>query len=217
MGADPIRGGGPFDRPRSGARPMKLVVGLGNPGPKYAGTRHNVGFEVLAELARRHAPGAVPGRQFEAKTVSVSVSDAGGEARRGLLISPLTYMNLSGRSVAAAAGFHKVRPESILVICDDLNLPCGRLRLRGKGSAGGQNGLKDIIARLGTDEFPRLRVGVGRPPGRTDAAEYVLSRPSAEQREELDHAILDAADGVELWMTGGLEAAMNQLNAPPPA
>ena len=197
---------------------MKLIVGLGNPGPKYAGTRHNVGFEVLAELARRHAPDAVPQKQFEAETVSVAVGDAaGGEVRRGLLVSPLTYMNLSGRSVAAAAGFYKVRPDSVLVVCDDLNLPCGRLRLRGRGSAGGQNGLKDIIERLGTSDFPRLRVGIGRPPGRTDAADYVLSRPDADQRDELDHATLDAADGVELWMTGGLEAAMNKLNAPPPA
>ena len=190
---------------------MKLVVGLGNPGDRYRGTRHNVGWEVLAELARRHAAGASPESNFEAETVRVAVGDA-----PALLVSPLTYMNLSGRSVAAACRFHKLAPADALVVCDDLNLPPGRLRMRGKGSHGGQNGLRDVIDKLGTEEFPRLRVGVGRPPGRMDAAAYVLARFGDDERTEMDLAVQDAADACERWLTGGLEAAMNLANAPPP-
>ena len=199
---------------------MKLVVGLGNPGDRYRGTRHNVGWEVLAELARRHAPDAKPESKFEADVLRIETPAAKGrpifETGAAWLISPLTYMNLSGRSVAAAARFHKIAPADVLIVCDDLNLPSGRLRLRGKGSAGGQNGLKDVIEKLGTPEFPRLRVGVGRPPGRMDAADYVLSRFTPEERTELDLAVQDAADAVELWLTRGLQAAMNAANAPPP-
>ena len=199
---------------------MKLVVGLGNPGDRYRGTRHNVGWEVLAELARRHAPDARPEANFEGETVRLTVPPAEGrpvfEGATALLLSPLTYMNLSGRSVAAAARFHKIEPADALIVCDDLNLPVGRLRLRGKGSAGGQNGLKDVIEKLGTQEFPRLRVGVGRPPGRTDAAEHVLSRFTPGERTEIDLAVQDAADAVELWLTRGLQPAMNAANAPPP-
>ena len=199
---------------------MKLVVGLGNPGDRYRGTRHNVGWEVLAELARRHAPAATPASNFEADTLRIEVPAAKGrpvfETGPALLVSPLTYMNLSGRSVAAAARFHKIAPADVLIVCDDLNLPPGRLRLRGKGSAGGQNGLKDVIEKLGTPEFPRLRVGIGRPPGRTDAADFVLSRFTPEERVELDLAVQDAADAVELWLTRGLQPAMNAANAPPP-
>ncbi|NNJ28052.1 aminoacyl-tRNA hydrolase [Alienimonas chondri] len=199
---------------------MKLVVGLGNPGDRYRGTRHNVGWEVLAELARRHAPDAKPESNFEAETLRIEVPPGRGrpvfESAQALLVSPLTFMNLSGRSVAAAARFHKIAPSDVLIVCDDLNLPSGRLRLRGKGSAGGQNGLKDVIEKLGTPEFPRLRVGVGRPPGRMNAADYVLSRFTDEERVDLDLAIQDAADAVELWLTRGLQAAMNAANAPPP-
>ena len=191
---------------------MKLIVGLGNPGDRYRGSRHNVGWEVLAELARRHAPDATPDRNFEAETVRCEV---GGESC--LLVSPLTYMNLSGRSVAAALRFHKLEPANALVVCDDLNLPTGRLRLRGKGSHGGQNGLRNIIDLLGTDEYPRLRVGVGRPPGRMDAAAYVLSRFTDEERTQMDLAVQDAADACETWLADGLEAAMNRANAPPPS
>ena len=198
---------------------MKIVAGLGNPGPKYAGTRHNVGWEVLAELARRHAPDAKPEKNFEGETVRIDlpVRSIGGEPVRALLLSPLTYMNLSGRSVAAAAGFHKIAPAGVLAVCDDLNLPPGRLRLRPKGSHGGQNGLRDVIDRLGTDAFPRLRVGVGRPPGRVPAADYVLAKFPERERPEIDLAVADAADAVELWLTRGLQAAMNAANAPPPA
>lgn len=190
---------------------MKLIAGLGNPGDRYRGTRHNVGWEVLAELARRHAPGVRPESNFEAETVRCEI---GGDAV--LLVSPLTYMNLSGRSVAAVLRFHKLDPADALVVCDDLNLPPGRLRLRGKGSHGGQNGLRDVIEKLGTDEYPRLRVGVGRPPGKTDAAAYVLSRFADDERTEIDLAVQDAADACERWLADGLEAAMNQANAPPP-
>ena len=190
---------------------MKLIVGLGNPGDRYRGTRHNVGWEVLAELARRHAPGAKPEANFEAETLRCEIG--GGPA---LLVSPLTYMNLSGRSVAAALRFHKLTPADALVVCDDPNLPPGRLRLRGKGSHGGQNGLRDVIEKLGTDEYPRLRVGVGRPPGKMDAAAYVLARFADDERPEIDLAVQDAADACERWAADGLQAAMNLANAPPP-
>ena len=191
---------------------MKLVVGLGNPGDRYRGTRHNVGWEALGELARRHAPGTKPESNFEAETVRCEI--AGGPV---LLVSPLTYMNLSGRSVAAAVRFHKLGPADALVVCDDINLPVGRLRLRGGGSHGGQNGLRNIIELLGTDAFPRLRVGVGRPPGKMTAADYVLARFTDDDRVEIDLAVRDAADAVETWLADGLQAAMNAANAPPDA
>ena len=195
---------------------MKLVVGLGNPGDRYRGTRHNVGWEVLAELARRHAAGVRPESKFEAETIRCEIAPPGGQPEPVLLVSPLTYMNLSGRSVAAAARFHKLDPADVLVVCDDINLPCGRLRLRGGGSAGGQNGLKDVIEKLGTDQYPRLRVGVGRPPGKMNAADYVLSRFTDDDRIEIDLAVQDAADAVEIWLAKGLQHAMNAANAPPP-
>ena len=194
---------------------MKLIVGLGNPGDRYRGTRHNVGWEALAELARRHAPGVKAESHFEAETVRCEIGGPGGTTQPVLLVSPLTYMNLSGRSVAAAVRFHKLEPADALVVCDDINLPVGRLRLRGKGSHGGQNGLRDVIEKLGTDEYPRLRIGVGRPPGKTDAAAYVLGRFAAEERTEIDLAVQDAADACERWATDGLDAAMNRANAPP--
>ena len=194
---------------------MKLVAGLGNPGDRYRGTRHNVGWEVLAELARRHAPDAKPETQFEGETVRLPTGGTVGD-EPALLLSPLTYMNLSGRSVAAACRFHKLGPTSALVICDDINLPVGKLRMRTKGSHGGQNGLRDVIEKLGTQEFPRLRVGVGRPPGRMDAAAWLLARFDEADRTEIDLAVQDAADAVETWLRDGPDAAMNEANAPPP-
>ena len=125
-------------------------------------------------------------------------------------------MNLSGRAVRQVIDFYKVPLADVLVICDDMNLNCGRLRLRAAGSAGGQNGLKNIIHHLGTEEFARLRIGIDRPPGRMDAAAYVLGKFTAEERAEMDLAIPYAADGVELWIRSGLDAAMNTVNAPPP-
>ncbi len=188
---------------------MKLVVGLGNPGAEYRKTRHNVGFEVIAELCRRHA-GTAPQRRFDGEFVEAFIG-----SEKILLLTPLTYMNLSGRSVGAAVDFYKFPLENLLVVCDDLNLEPGRLRLRANGSAGGQNGLKDIFRRLASEEVPRLRVGIGRPPGRMTATDYVLGNFSEREREGFDQAVAEAADGVELWTRDGIVAAMNVVNAKP--
>ena len=187
---------------------MKVVVGLGNPGLKYAGSRHNVGFEVVAELARRHGA-SKPKLKYEAELAEAALG-----SEKVLLVAPQTYMNLSGRSVQPLVDFYQLPLDDLLVVCDDFNLDLGRLRLRPGGSAGGQKGLADIILRLGTEEFPRLRIGIGRPPGRMDSADYVLGRFRKDERQEIEHAVLAAADGVEIWTRDGLAAAMNRVNAP---
>jgi PTH1 family peptidyl-tRNA hydrolase len=188
---------------------MKLVVGLGNPGRKYEGTRHNVGWEVLAELSRRFS-GPAPRVKFEAELVEISIGD-----QRVLLAAPQTYMNLSGRSVRQIVDFYKLPVEEALVVSDDLNLPCGQLRLRGAGTAGGQKGLQNIIDQFGTNQFARLRIGIDRPPGGRSATDYVLQRFSRAERDKIDAAIQGAAEGVELWVREGINAAMNKVNAPP--
>jgi len=185
---------------------MKLVVGLGNPGRRYVGTRHNVGYAVLAELARRH--GATPPKtKFHGEVVE---ADLGGE--KSLLLSPTTFMNLSGTSVQEAVGFYKLPLTDLLVLCDDLNLPVGKLRFRMRGSSGGQKGLDDIIARLGTEEFARLRVGIGAAPEGRDWAGHVLSKFSADELPEVEIAVKEAADAVVAWACKGLEFCMNQYN-----
>ncbi|MEQ8789589.1 MAG: aminoacyl-tRNA hydrolase [Pirellulaceae bacterium] len=186
---------------------MKLIVGLGNPGRKYDGTRHNVGYAVLAELSRRHGGGRPKG-QFQGETVEVRIGD-----ERVLLLTPLTYMNNSGNSVQPARDFYKLENADVLVICDDLNLPLGRLRIRIKGSAGGQKGLASIIGRLGGEDVPRLRIGIGAAPEGWDAADYVLGRFRSEEQQEIDQAVARAADGAECWVRSGIETCMNQYNA----
>lgn len=188
---------------------MKLVVGLGNPGKKYQGTRHNVGFDVLACLAGRCAIGR-PKAKFNAEVAETTIKN-----QKTILLSPLTFMNLSGQSVRAAVDFYKLPLTEVLVICDDINLEVARLRLRPTGSAGGQNGLKDIINRLGSQDFGRLRIGVGRPPPRWDAADFVLGKFSAEDAVEIERAVGRAADAVETWVENGIQSAMNQFNADP--
>ena len=187
---------------------MKLVVGLGNPGRKYAGTRHNLGFEVVATLSQQFAA-QPPKVKFEAELAEI---DVGGE--RVLLLAPQTYMNLSGKSVRQALDFYKLGPADLLVISDDLNLPCGQVRLRGSGTAGGQKGLQNIIDQLGTNQFARLRIGIDRPPGGREATDYVLQKFSRSERDKIDPAIDAAARGVELWVGEGLSTAMNRVNAP---
>lgn len=189
---------------------MKVIVGLGNPGGKYEGTRHNVGFEVLYELARKWQASGVT-RAHEAEIAEVHVA---GE--KTLLVAPQTFMNLSGRSVGSLMKFYKVDLEDLLVISDDLNLPCGQLRLRASGSSGGQKGIRDIIAHLGTEDFPRLRVGIGRPPGRMDVSTFVLKRFLAEERQTMDLTVRDAVDAVEMWLREGVTAAMNKVNTKSP-
>lgn len=186
---------------------MKIVVGLGNPGPKYAGTRHNVGYDVVDYLAA--APGCSAFRErFEAL---VAEAKEGGEAV--LLVKPLTFMNLSGRAARAALDFYKLSPADLLVVCDDFNLPLGKLRLRAKGSHGGQNGLRNIQDQLGTDTYPRLRIGVGEPnPG--EAVDHVLSRFKPAERAAVQDAVALAAQAAVAWVRGGTEAAMNRFNGP---
>ena len=185
---------------------MKVVVGLGNPGPKYAGTRHNVGFEVVDYLAA--APSVPPFRgRFQAL-----VAEAKEDGEAVLLVKPETFMNLSGRAVRQVLDFYKLTPADLLVVSDDIALPLGKLRARAKGSHGGQNGLRDIQAQLGTDEYPRLRLGVGSPGG-GDAADYVLGRFRPTERPAVDEAVAKAAAAVVVWLRQGLEACMNVANA----
>ena len=185
---------------------MKLIVGLGNPGRKYQGTRHNVGFAVLAELARRFATGR-PKSKFHGEVVEADV-----DGQQALLLGPETYMNHSGASVQAARDFYKLPHEALLVVCDDLNLPLAKPRFRARGSSGGQKGLADVIRRLGTEEFSRLRIGIGPPPEGWDATDYVLGRFTPEEKPDMEKAILRAADAVVVWARQGIERCMNQYN-----
>ena len=186
---------------------MKLVVGLGNPGAKYRMTRHNVGYMVLAEIAQKF-PGNKPQSKFHGNLVDVR--ETGAETI--LLLAPTTYMNRSGLCVGEAAGFYKILPSDVLVVCDDLNLPLCRLRFRNEGSSGGQKGLADIIRALGTEKVPRLRIGIGSPPGRMDAADFVLMNFTEKERPEMDVTLKHAADAVVCWWSRGINEAMNRYN-----
>ena len=190
---------------------MKLVAGLGNPGRHYEGTRHNVGFEVVDRLA------AEAGDVSAAKKFEALAYDVVRPGEKLLLLKPQTYMNLSGRSLKAAADFYRTPPEDILVVCDDMNLPPGSIRLRASGSAGGQNGLKDILTHFGTEAVPRLRIGVGRPKGRMTDVDYVLSSPRGDEAEELRLGVALAADAVREWAGSGIDRAMNKFNVKPTA
>jgi peptidyl-tRNA hydrolase, PTH1 family len=185
---------------------MKIVVGLGNPGSKYEGTRHNLGFEVAFELARRWQADR-PRTKFEAE-----IAEAQWGNEKVLLVWPQTYMNLSGRSVGQLLKFHQAEPQQVLVVCDDLNLKLGQLRLRASGSAGGQKGLLNIVQVLGTEQVPRLRLGIDRPAAGEDVVNYVLAKFRKEELEVVDAAVRRAAAGIERWVTSGLEAAMNEVN-----
>ena len=185
---------------------MKLVVGLGNPGRKYEGTRHNIGFEVLAELARRHGPAKLKAA-FRGEVADVS---AAGE--RLLLLWPQTYMNLSGGSVLEARDFYKLQNQDLLIVCDDFNLPLAKLRIRTGGSSGGQKGLENIVLRLGTEEVPRLRIGVGPVPDRFSGADFVLGKFTKQEIPEVQMAVIRAADAVEAWASEGIQICMNRFN-----
>jgi len=185
---------------------MKLVVGLGNPGRRYQQTRHNVGYTVVAELARRFGTGAAK-EKFRGEVVE---ADVHGE--RILLLAPITFMNRSGSSVQEACGFYKLPHQDLLVVCDDLNLPVTRLRLRPSGSAGGQKGLEDIIRCLGTEDFPRLRIGIGPAPPGWVWTDFVLSKFTPDEAGLMEQAVQRAADAVVSWARDGIEAAMNRYN-----
>ena len=185
---------------------MKLIVGLGNPGRKYVGTRHNVGWEVLAELARRFGTTSPRGK-FSGEVVEAAI-----EGQRVLLLCPHTYMNCSGTSVQPARDFFKIENHDLIVVCDDFNLELAKIRFRAKGSSGGQKGLQDVIRRLGTEEFARLRIGIGGVPPQWDVADYVLSRFSGDDRKEIDVAITSAATSLADWVRYGIDHCMNQYN-----
>ena len=184
-----------------------LLVGLGNPGTQYENTRHNVGFLVADELAeRQNAP--IQRLKFKALTNLLTIS---GE--KVLVMKPVTYMNLSGEAVRPAADFYKIPPEHIIVISDDTALDVGKLRIRKSGSAGGHNGLKSIIQHLGTDQFPRIRVGVGKKPHPDyDLADWVLGKFQGEDRKAIAAAVERCADAVECYIKEGPDRAMNKFN-----
>ena len=183
---------------------MKAIVGLGNPGAEYKGTRHNVGFEVVDELASRWGIKLKSWKSVAAMAVATE---------RGVLIAePTTFMNLSGEAVQRISAFHQIEPSDLLVVVDDVNLPLGRLRMRKMGSAGGHNGLKSVIQHLGLD-FGRLRIGVGRGDPKWDLADHVLSRFEREEREAVEEAIGRAADAVDMFVAEGIGPAMNRFNA----
>jgi len=185
---------------------MKAIIGLGNPGREYAGTRHNIGFDVVTALSDEYGI-RLNERRFK------GLSGIGFiEGEKVLLIQPQTFMNLSGECVRLFTDFYRLTGEDIIVVCDDINLDVGRLRIRKQGSAGGHNGLKNIIACLGTDEFPRLRVGVGEKPEGWDLADHVLARFKNEDEETIRDAIRDCTGALKLWLKEGLDAAMNMYN-----
>lgn len=190
---------------------MKLIVGLGNPGRKYEQTRHNVGFMAAAKVAALIS--ASPSRiKFEGEFAEGNV---GGE--KLLVLCPHTFMNASGQSVRKAVDFYKLEIEDLLVICDDFNLAGGRIRIRKSGSAGGQNGLKDIIRHLDTDSFARLRIGIGTPPPQWSVTDYVLGKIEKHEQEAIETATTRAAQAAIEWATAGVSSAMNKFNADPNA
>ncbi len=184
---------------------MYLVVGLGNPGSRYGRTRHNAGFMVLDELARRH------GETFKAKRkAEIAQVDVAGE--KVVLVKPMTFMNLSGEAVKKYRRHYRLGPENILVVHDDIDMAPGLIRIRTGGSTGGHLGVQSIMEHLGSDRFPRLKVGVGRPPAGAEAADYVLSKVESADMEKLEEAILRAADAVEVLVMEGPAKAMNSFN-----
>ena len=187
---------------------MYLVAGLGNPGKQYERTRHNMGFDTIDELVDRHR---IPGSGVQHKAMYGKGMIAGEKV---ILAKPLTYMNLSGESIREFVNYYKMDPETeLIVIYDDIDLEPGQIRIRKKGSAGGHNGMKSIISQIGTQNFYRIKVGVGAKPAGWDLADYVLGRFSTKEREEVDRAIEEAADAVEVILTEGIDAAMNKYNA----
>jgi peptidyl-tRNA hydrolase, PTH1 family len=198
---------------------MRLVVGLGNPGSEFVGTRHNIGWEVVDELALRLGwigkPDAFENaakKKFNGLALDGTVSIHSGGTEKVLLLKPLTFMNLSGQSVQAAMAFYQVPPADVMIVLDDLALPCGRLRIRKGGSSGGHNGLKDIERVLASDEYPRLRIGIDPPPPFIPGRDYVLGKFSPEQRKVLTPAIKRAASALLVWIEKGIDAAMNEFN-----
>ena len=188
---------------------MKAIIGLGNPGREYAGTRHNIGFDTITALADKYDV-RLKEKRFRGICADIIIN---GE--KVILVQPQTFMNLSGECVREVSAFYKIVPEDIIVICDDINLDTGRIRIRKKGSAGGHNGLKNIIAHLGTDEFPRIRIGVGSKDEGQDLRDYVLARFSRTEEELIHNAIKTGAEAVQEMILNGIDSAMNKYNVTP--
>lgn len=186
-----------------------LIIGLGNPGRQYKSNRHNIGFMLLNHLAERLET------SFSRLESNALVTKAKHQDHSIILAKPQTYMNLSGQSVASLVKFYKISLENLLVVYDDVDLPFGRIRIRPSGGSAGQKGISSIIERLGTTDFPRLRLGVGRPPGSKGAASYVLKNFSGEDAEFLPHVLDRAVDAVFTYITYDLETAMNRYNPKP--
>lgn len=194
-----------------------LVVGLGNPGPTYAFHRHNLGFMVADELARRAGAGFTAPRGMRAdvcqtRITSLGVGAVGADAQQVVLLKPRTYMNDSGAAVAKACSYYGVQPGQVVAVHDELDLDFGRLRLKRGGGDNGHNGLKSIRSALGTGDFLRVRIGIGRPPGRQAPADFVLTSFPAALRADVEVEVVRAADAVETLLNGGLEAAQNAFN-----
>jgi PTH1 family peptidyl-tRNA hydrolase len=189
---------------------MKAIVGLGNPGEKYAGTRHNVGFAVVDEIARRAAV------RFETAPADALIARWRRPDEGVLLVKPLTFMNNSGQAIGELTRYFKIDVGDLLVIVDEVQLPVGRIRARARGSAGGHNGLKSAIAHLG-DQFARLRLGVGRGEQRRNLADHVLARFDTDEAAEVERMIARAADAADTFITSGIEAVMNGYNGGDPA
>lgn len=186
---------------------MKLIVGLGNPGPEYAGTRHNVGFDVLDRLARRWMPGEIARARFHGVLLDGAVGGA-----RVMLLKPMTFMNRSGLAVQEALAYFRLdAAAALLVLVDDIALPCGTIRLRAEGSDGGHNGLADITRRIGTSQYTRLRIGIDAP-GPIPQADYVLGRFRPDQREAIEPAMEAATEAAVCWVQHGATEAMNRYN-----
>ena len=185
---------------------MYIIAGLGNPEKKYDGTRHNIGFRMLDAVADRY--GIDVGERKHKGLVGKGV--IGGE--KVILAKPMTYMNLSGDCIRAVADYYKVEPQNIIVLFDDISLDVGKIRIRKKGSAGGHNGIKSIIAQLGTDDFPRLKFGVGDKPSGSDLVEHVLGRFNRVDEKKVSDEMSRVCDAVECMVTEGMDAAMNKYN-----
>lgn len=197
---------------------MKIIVGLGNPGSEYVNTRHNIGFDVIERLAEKLGWigtsdfDRMARSRFDGLMMDGLIDRSVGDREKVLLVKPTTYMNLSGRTVQQAMSFYQLTPSDVMVVLDDLALPCGKIRLRGSGSSGGHNGLKDIEKMLGTNAYPRLRIGIDPPPQFVPGRDYVLGKWTTEQTKLIKPATDRACGAILVWADKGIETAMSQYN-----
>ena len=187
------------------AQDIKLIVGLGNPGARYAHSRHNAGFLIADRFARAHE------LDFARKRFNAQIAEGAVAGQRVMVAKPQTFMNSSGEAVGKLYAFYKIAPHDLLVIYDDLDLPLGKLRLRADGSSGGHHGMESIIARIGTSDFPRLRIGIGRPNPDADI-DHVLGNFDPEERDIMNETFTRAADAIDMWLKDGIDKAMNRFN-----